>query len=296
MNAAVIGANGYLGRHLVHTLGAAGHHVVPYGRQPLSVDGFEHYRQLDVTERDSFDVLDVEVDAIFMFAGLSGTAVGFDRYEEFVATNEVGLLNLLDRMRKRGSPARLVFPSTRLVYRGVSGMPLAEDAAKEAKTVYAVTKIACEYHLRAFHNRFGIPYTIVRICVPYGSHWPESQSYGTLGFMLGRAARGEPVVLFGDGSQRRTFSHVDDLCRQLIPAAAMAATRNDVFNVGGEDLSLLEVGAAIARKFGVDVRCQPWAEHDLAIESGDTIFDSTRLDSVTGYRRVHAFAGWLESL
>jgi UDP-glucose 4-epimerase len=103
-------------------------------------------------------------------------------------------------------------------------------------------------------------------------------------------------VLFGDGSQRRTFSHVDDLCRQLIQAAAMGATRNDVFNVGGEDLSLLEVGVAISRKFGVEVRCQPWAEEDLAIESGDTIFDSTKLDSLTGYRRVHAFSRWLASL
>lgn len=292
----VIGANGYLGRHLVHALAAEGYRVTPCGRQSRSVDGRENYRQLDVCRRDSLDGLDVDVDAVFMCAGLTGTNVGFTKYEEFVRSNEVGLLNVLDHVRARGSGARIVFPSSRLVYRGVKGARLDEEAAKEPKTVYAVTKVACESLLWAYQNRFGIPYTVFRICVPYGSRWQGGYAYGTLGFLLGRATKGEPVVVFGDGSQRRTFSHVEDVGRQIVQSVSMTETRNGVFNVGGEDFSLLEVGRAIAEKYGVDVRCEPWAEEDLAVESGDTVFDSTKLDSLTGDRRAHTFSGWLASL
>jgi UDP-glucose 4-epimerase len=296
LNAVVIGSNGYLGRHLAHALATAGHRVIPCGRQARSADGWDGYRQLDVCVRDSLDAIDADADMLFLCAGLSGTGVGFTRYEDFVRSNEVGLLNVLDRVRACGARARVVFPSSRLVYRGVRGARLDETAAKEPRTVYAVTKVACESLLWVYQNRFGIPYTVFRICVPYGSRWPDSYAYGTLGFLLGRAARGEPIVLFGDGSQRRTFSHIEDVCRQLVQSASMADTRNAVFNVGGEDLSLLEVGGAIARQYGVDLRCEPWPEGELSLESGDTVFDSTRLDALTGYRRMHTFSEWLARL
>ncbi len=62
-----------------------------------------------------------------------------------------------------------------------------------------------------YHNAFGIDYTIFKICVPYVNNFGDAYSYGTLGFFLSKAIRGECITLFGDGSIRRTFTHVDDI-------------------------------------------------------------------------------------
>lgn len=85
-------------------------------------------------------------------------------------------------MKESGSTARIVFPSTRLVYKGQQNVLLKEDAEKAPNTIYALNKLACEYMLAMYQKAFGIHYTIFRICVPYGSLIKSGTSYGTLGF------------------------------------------------------------------------------------------------------------------
>ena len=75
--------------------------------------------------------------------GKTGTITGFGNYEEFIDINEKALLNILNEYRNQHSSAKIIYPSTRLVYRG-DDMPLKEDAVKEFKTIYAINKYACE--------------------------------------------------------------------------------------------------------------------------------------------------------
>lgn len=58
-----------------------------------------------------------------------------------------------------------------------------EDDEKETKTIYAVNKIACENLLYAYRQNFDIPYTIFRICVPFGNMFSDDYSFGTIGFL-----------------------------------------------------------------------------------------------------------------
>jgi len=293
--AAVIGAGGYLGRHLLHVLERQGIAASGYGLTDTE-SGSPEIQQLDVTCRDHFDRLDPGLSRIFFFAGLTGTDQGFRDYERFLRVNELGLLNLLSWMVESGCRARLIFPSSRLVYRGTAGSLLPEEAAKEAKTLYAVNKLAGEAMLQAYANAFGIDYTVFRICVPYGDLFDQGYSYGTVGFFLQRARQGEAITLYGDGEVRRTFTHVEDICTRMIAACGMPESAGVTLNIGGENLSLREAAAAVAERFGVGLRFVPWPAMAERLESGDTVFDSTRLDTLLNLPYHHDFLTWVQRL
>jgi len=291
----VFGADGYIGRHLVHFLLQSGNTVAAFGLASEEAAGGVDYRIVDVAERASLDGIDWNVDAVFMFAGLTGTYAGFQRAEQFIKVNEIGLLNILELIRASGFHPRLVFPSTRLVYRG-SDAALREDDPCEPQTIYAVNKLACEHLLRVYSNSFDIDYTIYRICVPYGNVIGTEYSYGTVGAFMKQAAANQVIRLFGDGTLRRTYTHVEDLCDQVLISCLAESTRNQTLNTLGEDVSLRSVAGAIAKKCGATLEFTPFPDKDLRIESGHTVFDAAKLQGLFAVSLKHKISDWLEDI
>lgn len=289
MKCLVIGAAGYLGRHLVPALRAAGHEVTSVSRNG------EAGSAADVGNLESLQALDWDVDRVFQFAGVTGTTASFNDFQAFVAGNQTGLLNVLDCIRRSGHRPRIVFPSTRLVYKG-SERPLAEGADLEARTVYAATKIACELHLQAFARAFGIPFTVFRICVPYGNSQGGRYSYGTVGNFIQQAVDTGRISLYGDGSLRRTFTHVDDICQAIVLGGEEDNCENEIFNIPGEDFSLLEAAGQIATQCGATIELAPWPEFDMRIESGSTVFDGAKLSARTPWRTKQRMHEWVTSI
>lgn len=291
----LIGSNGYLGKHLSAFLDHNNFKNQNFDIHPAGFEGLNNYRQFDITDKNSFQNLDANVDFIFLFAGLTGTADGFDKYQDFVKVNEIGLLNLFDWMRSFGCKARIIFPSTRLVYKGRKNYALKEDDAKETKTIYALNKLASENLLWMYQNAFGVNYTVFRICVPYGNLFGNTYSYGTIGFFLDKATKNQDIVLFGDGSIRRSFTHVADICNTIYYAILHEDSKNQIYNIGGENLSLLEAATMVASKFCVGIKFMPWPEMALKLESDDTVFDDSKLRSLINPSRKFDLQNWLAS-
>lgn len=278
---AVIGSKGFIGRHLVWYLSKMGVTAEGYD---VAADDSENYTQVDLTNKDSVSKINLDVDYIFMFAGLTGTWAGFDKYVPFVNINEIGLLNLLDAIRQSPYRPKVIFPSSRLVYKGVD-KPLMETDEKDAKTIYAANKLACEHYLDIYHNCFGIPYTVFRICVPYGNLLGNDYSFGTVGFFIKMASTGKDITLYGGGTIKRTFTHMEDLCYQVINGGFAEESDGEVYNVGGETYSLHDAAEVIAKKYGTGVKAVDWPERDLKIESGDTYFDDSKIQTLLhGYK------------
>jgi UDP-glucose 4-epimerase len=296
MKAAVIGANGYIGKHLAFYLQQQGWRVQGYGREPQTHPSLAGYTLLDVSDKAQYSQFDTDIDFVFYFAGLTGTFRAYDEYEKYIDVNEMGLLHLLDTIRIRQSKARIIFPSTRLVYKGVPGLPLKEDAGKEFKTIYALTKWFGEQVLQQYALYFNIPFTVFRICVPYGNLLSDAYSYGTTGFFLSKAKAGQPVTLYGNGKQQRTFTHVADICSQVYKGILHPGSVNRVFNIGGETFSLKEIADKIALKFNVNAQMVPWPVTDEKMESGDTIFDDGLLRQLVTGPLQYNFNEWLRNI
>ena len=287
----ILGANGFIGKHMVHYLQELGcpsiecYDVTPEANLP-------NYHCLDLTNKESVNSINMDVDYIFMFAGLTGTYAGFDAYEKYVSINEIALLNVLNAIRQSSYRPKVIFPSTRLVYKGYD-KPLKEEDEKESKTIYAANKLACEGYLQAYHDSFDIPYTVFRICIPYGNLLSTDYSFGTVGFFIKQAKAGKDITLFGGGTIKRTFTHMEDLCRQVIEGALKPESNVEIYNIGGETLSLHDAAEIIANKYGVNVTAVPWPEIDLRIESDHTYFDDTKIQALLGgitYKRLEDFS------
>lgn len=290
---AIIGANSYIARNLIFVLKQSypDSKRILYDISPAHADGEPNYHSVNLLDPDTISLLDLNCDVIFMFVGKTGSANGFDDPEIFVNVNELALLNLLNEYRRQKSTAKIIFPSTRLVYRGAQGS-LAENAEKEFKTIYAINKFACEQYLEQYHRTFGIHYCIFRICLPYGTLVQNASSYGTAEFMISKAAKGENISLYGDGGVRRTLTYIGDLCGALIQGALCEQCDNDVFNIGGEDYSLKEMAEQIAANYGVGVEFVSWPEVAEKIESGDTVFDDSKFQKVCPYQFKKRFSYW----
>ena len=289
MKVAIIGGRGFIGRHLVFFLKKRGITPMVYDVQDYDAP---NYKKVNITNRQSIAEIDLNVDYIFMFAGLTGTFAGFDKYETYNSINEIGLLNLLDSIRNSIFKPKIIFPSTRLVYKGAD-KALKEDDEKETKTIYAVNKIACEGLLQAYKSSFDIPYTVFRICIPYGNILSNDYSYGTIGFFIKQASAGKDITLYGGGTYKRTFTHIEDLCYQVIEGAFSPNSNGEVYNVGGETYSLREAAEIIAVKFGTKVVDVPWPERDLRIESGHTYFNDSKIRALLNlgkYKSLKVFS------
>lgn len=284
----IIGCNGFIGSHLKYYLSRLGIEAFGYDIDSNNKDCLF----TNILDRTSIKSINFDVDYVFLLSGLTGTHIGFDRYKEFIELNEEGLCNILDVIRKSDYRPKVIFPSTRLVYKGID-KALKETDEKETKTIYAVNKLACEGYLKAYHDSYDIPYTVFRICIPYGNLLSSDYSFGTIGFFVNQAKSGKDITLYGGGNIKRTFTHMEDLCYQIIEASFHSKSDGQIYNVGGETLSLREAAEIIANKFGTNVVDVPWPERDLKIESSHTYFDDTKIQTLLGgiiYKRLIDFS------
>jgi UDP-glucose 4-epimerase len=170
---------------------------------------------------------------------------------------------------------------------------LKEDDPKESKTIYAVNKNACENILEVYRNSFDIAYTIYRICVPYGNNLGTDYSFGTIGNFLNQAKSKATINLYGDGSLRRTFTHVEDICEQIIKSCLNGKSANQVYNTIGEEYSLKEIALLIAKKYNAKLILSQWPDKDFRIESGHTVFNSDKIKNEFKLELKHSFENWL---
>lgn len=294
----VIGANGYLGRHLTFFLFEKGFDVFAYDIEDTKHQNIPNkiiYSKIDITNQLDIVKINFNVDFIFLFAGITGTLNGFKNYEQYIQINEIGLLNILNGIKESGFLPHCIFPSTRLVYKG-SSLPLKETDEKEGKTIYAINKISGEYILQSYSNSFNISYTIFRICVPYGNQFDDNFSFGTIGNFIKKAKNKEDLILYGDGLQKRTFTHITSLCNQIIESLNNSKTINDIYNIAGETYTLQEAAHIIAEQYNVEIRYMPWPNADLKIESGDTVFDASKILSIISNYNAISLKDWIKSL
>jgi UDP-glucose 4-epimerase len=277
MKAMILGGNGYIGKHLVFYLHNLGWDLVVYDIQDeFTGDLNVSYFQFDISKKNALENIDFNCSYLFYFIGLTGTDISFEKFDDFINVNEIGLLSVLTEIKKKDKTPKIIFPSTRLVYKGNKGIGLAEDAVKDFKTIYASSKYNGELYLEMYKEIFNLNYTIFRICVPYGNLFSRG-SYGTVSFFLDKAINKQPIVLYGDGSLKRTFTHILDICHQIVEVCQKPESDGECFNIEGETFSLDNIAHYFGKKYGVQVKYIDWPDKALRLESGDTIFNSDKI-------------------
>lgn len=226
-------------------------------------------------------------DVIFHLAGKSGPSASNASPLEDLDVNSRGLLTLLDACRHLSPEAKIVFPSSRLVYGANPHQPTSETASTAPLSVYGIHKWAAEQYLLLYQRLYGLRVSILRITNPYGPFQrPEQNRYGVVNWFIHQAMHDQPLTVYGDGAQLRDYIHVDDVVEAFLMAGTSPKAEGRIFNVGsGHGVSFLEMAELVVRtaRRG-SVQHVPWPPDAAIVETGDFIADTSLIAESLGWQ------------
>lgn len=275
----IIGANSSLARNFVYYLKDKDVQLDLYDIQPTGLEGNDNYKQVDLLNASEVNKINFDCDAVYLFTGLTGPEKSFAQYEFFIDVNEKVLLNVLNAYKEHNSKARFVYPSSRLVYKN-SIAPLKESDELEGLSIYAVNKIASENYIKTYSLVYGVKYTILRIAIPFGKLNPSCTDYGIVSKFRRQAEDNGVITLYGDGSGKRTFTHIKNVCEVFYKTVLTESTQNEIYNVGGKAYSLYELASLQANKSNARIEYLPWPALSQKVDVANGVFDYSKLDKV----------------
>lgn len=297
----VTGAAGFIGSQLVDRLLAAGHTVA-------GVDNFDPFydrktkeanlaaarrnsrftfAELDLADRDPAGYIERDTIVVHL-AGKAGVRPSLEDPAGYVRANLVATQRLVDAMHLAGA-TRFVFGSSSSVYGDDTPAPFREDAAAVRPiSPYAATKRAGELLLEALAPHRGLQVAALRFFTVYG---PRQRPDLAIHRFTRLMVAGQPIQMFGDGTEARDYTYIDDILTGVTAAAdwtAQAPAGVSLFNLGGnEAVSLSRMIDTIAQALGITPRIERSGRQpgDVRLTSADL----TRSRQVLGYQPVTAF-------
>lgn len=287
--ALVTGGAGFIGSHLVEAL-------VQRGVETVSLDDYSagkaenlahlggrpHLREVrcDVTEPEALEPWFEGVEVVFHQAASKKTVCLRDPRRD-LRVNAEGTYNVLDLARRHGV-RKFVHGSTGSVYGEARYFPQDEAHPLAPASYYGVSKLAGENYVQVFGRLYGLDTTILRYFHVYGPRQESSDVGGVVSIFTRRLLLGLPITIFGDGTQQRSFTYVDDVVEANLRAAVRPEARGATLNcASGIRVTVRELAEAVAELLEVpapEVRYADWMPGDIRVFD----IDNARIRRVLG--------------
>ncbi len=297
----VTGGAGFIGSHLVERLLADGHRVLIL--DDLSTGRFENIAHLEgragfelrvasVTDPAIVERCVLEADAVFHLASAVGVKLVVDQPVRTIETIVSGTDNVLRFCARYRRPVLLT--STSEVYGKSEKIPFAEGddlvigPTTTRRWAYACAKALDEFLALAHWNESRLPVVIARLFNTVGPR--QTGRYGmVIPRFIAQGLAGEPITVYGDGTQSRCFAHVLDVVGALVQLMKTPEARGAVFNVGNDqEVTILALAEKVRALTGcpAPIRRIPYSEAYAAgfEDMARRVPDLSRIRRVIGYR------------
>jgi UDP-glucuronate 4-epimerase len=188
-----------------------------------------HFEKIDIENKAALKALFTKhkFDVVYNLAARAGVRYSMENPDIYMSTNAQGTLNILECMRETGVK-KMVLASTSSLYAG-QAMPFKEDLAVNTPiSPYAASKKAAEVMAYTYHYLYKMDISVVRYFTVYGpAGRPDMSPY----IFADKLLKGEDLPVFGDGSQARDFTYVDDIAEGTILAGKELGY--EIINLGG---------------------------------------------------------------
>ncbi|MCK4736820.1 MAG: NAD-dependent epimerase/dehydratase family protein [Methanophagales archaeon] len=238
MKALVTGCAGFIGSHLVDKLLEQGYEVI-------GVDCFTDYYPREIKEKNlsnalksrdfkfiEKDILEMDkfpdVDYVFHLAAQAGVRASWGKSFEIYTRNNIEATQKLLEFYKERQIKKFVYASSSSVY-GDAKLPMRKDSLLKPVSPYGVTKLAGENLCYLYWKNYKVPTVSLRYFTVYG---PRQRPDMAIHKFVKAILNGDEITVFGDGTQTRDFTYVDD----AVEANILAANNNvvgEIFNIGG---------------------------------------------------------------
>jgi UDP-glucose 4-epimerase len=263
MRALLTGGAGFVGSHLAEALLAQGHTVeVIDDLSTGSMDNIAHLMDrpgfratIDTVMNESLigEMVD-RADVIFHLAAAVGVKLIVEAPVRTIETNVHGTEVVLKQAKRRGQ--RVFVFSTSEVYGKSTAVPFTETAdlvmgpTSKHRWAYACSKALDEFLSLAYFKEYQLPVVVVRLFNTVGPR--QTGRYGmVIPTFVRQALAGEPITVFGDGTQSRAFTYVGDVVTGLLGLAASDAVLGEVYNIGNhEEISMMSLAIKVKAMTG----------------------------------------------
>ena len=250
MRAVITGVAGFVGSAIARRLLGEGHSV-------LGIDSITDYydvslkrsrlEQLALEQRFRFvegDLNDLGLDAlldgadvVFHEAGQPGVRLSWgSHFATYLSANVAATQKLLEAAQRTEGLKRLVYASSSSLYGDAERFPTLETDRPQPRSPYGVTKLAAEHLCSLYAANYGVPTISLRYFTVYGPGQRPDMAFTRF---TKAAATGEKITIFGDGTQIRDFTFIDDVVQANLLAATADVAPGSVYNVaGGSNISV----------------------------------------------------------
>ena len=277
----ITGGFGFIGSNLARTLCDMRARVtvidslIPeYGGNAFNLSGYEEGIRTNISDvRDPYGIryLIKDQDYLFNLAGqVSHTDSMINPYID-LDVNVHAQVYILEAIRQFNPKLRVVFSSTRQIYGRPQYLPVDEAHPITPVDVNGINKMAGEaYHL-LYGKVYGIEVSCLRLTNTYGPRMRVKDARQTfLGWWIRQLIEGKELQIFGTGQQLRDLNFVDDVLEAMLNAAINPTAVGQVYNLGGEPITLLELAKLMVEANGSgSFRAVPFPEERQAIDIGD---------------------------
>lgn len=243
----VTGGAGFIGSHLCEALLKKGHEVVCFdnffrGKQE-NVEHLIGRKDFTLIKGDIRNGAEVEkvvqdCDIVHHLAAINGTKYFYEEPILITDVNVAGTLNVLKACAD-SSVKRITFASSPEVYGLPEKIPTPEDAiclfdnpTKTLRHSYSTSKYLGDVLCLAFHEKYGLPVTVLRYFNIYGPRLIGTEYGQVVSIFIKKALEGKPIELFGDGKQTRSFTYVSDAVEATIRAQEKDKAIGQALNIG----------------------------------------------------------------
>jgi UDP-glucuronate 4-epimerase len=284
MSTLVTGCAGFVASHLTERLLAEGETVLGidcfndnYGRaqklrnlsQARDWDSFE-FLPIDLSRGDLTDVV-AECDTVYHLAAEPGVRSSWgERFERYAQNNVIATQHLLEALRQKPE-TRLVYASSSSIYGQAESLPTREDVTPRPLSPYGVTKLSAEHLCHLYFENYGLKTVSLRYFTVFG---PRQRPDMAFNIFCRAALAGEPITVYGDGTQTRDFTYVDDVVAATLAAGRVpSVTFGQAYNIGGGFRTSLGEALDTIAEFAdrpLDVQYSAWEHGDVRDTGADT--------------------------
>lgn len=304
MKVMITGAAGFIGSALKDRLLREGHSLVCVSRTGREDQPNVHWIEHDLVRDPWSDIPPLDIDAVFHLAGQTSTYLAKENPIEDVSVNVLGLLNLMEYLRRLVQPPFLVIAGTATEVGLTEQLPISENIPDHPITFYDISKLSAEMYLLQYAREGWLRGCCLRLANVFGRRADGQQAdRGILDKVFSQAVAGRSITIYGDGSYLRDYLFIDDVVSALISAAEHAERTNGrYFCIGsGRGVSLkdafLKVISTAAEVTGVRASYEHVSPPGglSEIESRNAIIDSSAFRQATGWAPMFDFDAGLNA-
>lgn len=296
MDILVTGGAGFIGGNIAESAAGAGHdvtvldnfepyydirlkeHNVEIGREAAETDGSYELVEGSVTDEVLVNELVADADVIYHQAAQAGVRTSVEEPKKVNEYNVTGTLNLLEAIREHGVD-RFVNASSSSVYGKPEYLPYDEEHPNEPVSPYGASKLTAEHYTRIYNEVHDLPTVSLRYFTVYG---PRMRPNMAISNFVSRCINGKPPVVYGDGSQTRDFTFIDDIVDANLKLLSDSSADGEIMNIGSTDnIEILSLAETVRDEIDPSLEIEFADRHESDAEH--THADIPKANKLIGY-------------